>query len=184
MSPRSAPRSAEAVREILILRPDNLGDVVLFSGALRHIRARFPGARITLCVRDYARDLVSLSPSVDRVISWDSLHRPLLGALPRFRGRGRLESALRFALHRLQIRPDFLLLPVRSPTAAMHRVARASGARERVAIAGDEANAPGDERGYDRLLHLGPERSRDHDFTVTRDFLALLGIEATVADLA
>ena len=176
------------MKSILILRPDNLGDVVLFSGALRHLRARFPGAEITLCVREYVRDLVALCPHVDRVVTWEALHAPLLGAVPRFRGRGRLEAALRFARHRVGLRPDLLLLPVRSPTAEMHRVARAAGARRRFAIAGDysnlaEAESRRAESGYDGLLRLSPGRYGEHDFAVTRDFLALLGIEVSVDEL-
>ncbi|MBD0320104.1 MAG: hypothetical protein ICV87_07220, partial [Gemmatimonadetes bacterium] len=83
------------------------------------------------------RDLVALCPHVDRVVTWEELHAPVLDGLPRFRGRGRMEAALRFARHRVRHRPDLLLLPVRSATAEMHPVARAVGARARYAVAGD-----------------------------------------------
>ena len=176
------------VRSVLLLRPDNLGDVVLFSGALRHLRVRYPRAEITLCVRRYVRDLVALCPHVDRVLDWEELHEPLLGALPDFPGRGRLDAALRFALHRLRLRPDLLLVPVRSPTDGIHQVAWAAGARWRFAVAGDGSNA-GEawarraERRHDRVLRLDPARRADHDFRVTRDFLALLGIDVALEDL-
>lgn len=190
MSRRSARRSPDPgrVRSVLVLRPDNLGDVVLFSGALRHLRARFPRAEITLCVRRYARGLVELCPHVDRVLDWEDLHRPLLGALPAFPGRGRLDAALRFALLRLRLRPDLLLVPVRSPTDGIHQVAWAAGAGARFAVAGDDSNAGGAwtrraSRVHDAVLRLDPARRGDHDLRVTRDFLALLGIDAADAEL-
>ncbi|MET0396572.1 MAG: glycosyltransferase family 9 protein [Longimicrobiaceae bacterium] len=190
MSQRSARRSPDPaeVRSVLVLRPDNLGDVVLFSGALRHLRARFPRAEITLCVRRYVRELVELCPHVDRVLDWEDLHEPLLGALPAFPGRGSLDALLRFARLRLRLRPDLLLVPVRSPTDGIHQVAWAAGARARFAVAGDDSNA-GEAwtrratRGYDGVLRLDPARRGDHDLRVTRDFLALLGIGAGLDEL-
>ncbi|HEX8273656.1 MAG TPA: glycosyltransferase family 9 protein [Longimicrobiaceae bacterium] len=186
-SARRSPDPAE-VRSVLVLRPDNLGDVVLFSGALRHLRARFPRARVTLCVRRYVRDLVALCPHVDRVLDWEALHEPLLDGLPRFPGRGKLDAALRFARLRLRLRPDLLLVPVRSPTDGIHQVAWAAGARRRFAVAGDDSNAGGAwarraERRHDRVLRLDPGRGADHDLRVTRDFLALLGIDAAPEEL-
>ncbi|MGO9566312.1 MAG: glycosyltransferase family 9 protein, partial [Desulfomonilaceae bacterium] len=43
-------------KSILIVRPDNLGDVVLFSGALRAIREKWAASRITICVKRFVTD--------------------------------------------------------------------------------------------------------------------------------
>ena len=64
---RSAPE------RLFILRPDHLGDLILFSGALRVIRARWPTTHITLCVRSYGLELFSACPHIDRLFSYDQL---------------------------------------------------------------------------------------------------------------
>ena len=69
--PDIAVSSSNRHRSVLVLRPDNLGDVVLFSGALRHIRVLYPQAKITLCVKSYVRNLVVLCPYVDEVIEYE-----------------------------------------------------------------------------------------------------------------
>ncbi|HEX7241681.1 MAG TPA: glycosyltransferase family 9 protein, partial [Longimicrobiaceae bacterium] len=72
--------------------------------------------------------------------------------------------------------------------AEMHPVARAVRAGARYGIAGDFSNLPEAESRraegiYDGLLRLGPERYGDHDFAVTRDFLRMLGIDASADEL-
>ena len=58
-----------AMSKILIFRPDNIGDVVLFTGALKHLRKKFPDAYITLAVLEHAVNLVEVCPYVDKCIS-------------------------------------------------------------------------------------------------------------------
>ena len=111
------------INRVFILRPDNLGDLVLFSGALPHIRAHYPQAEITLCVKRYLRNLLELCPHVDRLLCWeDALYnltgRPTLTLdwLPEIRGRWRLQTWLRALTRhamRLRYRTDVLLLPAR-----------------------------------------------------------------------
>jgi len=55
-------------KKILILRPDNIGDVLLFTGALRHIRNLYPRAHITLAVQAHIVNLVELCPYVDACV--------------------------------------------------------------------------------------------------------------------
>ncbi len=61
-----------ADKSILIARPDNLGDVVLFSGALRLIKQAWPGAHVTICVKDSVSSYLELCPYVDSVITWEN----------------------------------------------------------------------------------------------------------------
>lgn len=188
-SPRSSAEPPRArVRRVLVLRPDNLGDVVLFSGALRHLRALYPGAEITLCVRAYVVPFVERSPHVDRVVSWEELYSPLPRWVPHLRGRGPLEALARRALVRLRHRPDVVLVPVRSPSESMHRVVRVSGARESYGIAGDlNAQTAGQDRAadavYTRRLRVARERVDEHELSTTRDFLAMLGAEVRPGEL-
>ena len=62
-----------APRRILIIRPDHLGDLILFSGGLRHIRNKWPSARITLCVRSYGMELFANCPFIDKLQPYESL---------------------------------------------------------------------------------------------------------------
>ena len=56
------------VRELLVLRPGGLRDVVRAVPALRHLRAAFPDARISVAAHRHASDLLRDCPSVDRVL--------------------------------------------------------------------------------------------------------------------
>lgn len=177
---------------VWILRPDNLGDVVLFSGALRHIRAHYPQAEITLCVKEYVQNLVGLCPYVDRIVSWEDIlrdmHYPFLSWLPAVRGRERLEYCLQRILMKLKYRADVLLLPVRSPTPLMHTLAKAMWADEKYGIGGDLCNqsAADDQRAapiYTDRLRLPPERQRENELTVTRDYMRFIGMEVGLNNL-
>jgi ADP-heptose:LPS heptosyltransferase len=54
---------------ILVVKLDNLGDVVLLSPFLRELRRNTPQAKITLLVQQPADELVKLCPHVDHVVS-------------------------------------------------------------------------------------------------------------------
>jgi ADP-heptose:LPS heptosyltransferase len=51
---------------IAIFQALNLGDLLCATPALRAVRRRFPDAHVTLIGREWARDLISRLPSVDR----------------------------------------------------------------------------------------------------------------------
>jgi len=56
------------VRNVLIVRTDRLGDVLLTTPVSTAIRQAIPGARITWLVRPYAAPLLDHNPAVDQVI--------------------------------------------------------------------------------------------------------------------
>ncbi|MGB2879465.1 MAG: lipopolysaccharide heptosyltransferase II [Candidatus Omnitrophota bacterium] len=58
-------------KKILITRTDRLGDVVLSTPVIRHMRKLFPGAHIAFMVRPENRDLVANNPHLDEVILYD-----------------------------------------------------------------------------------------------------------------
>ena len=62
-----------AGKKVLILRPDSIGDVVLFSGCLRHIRKLYPDAKITLAVKEHIINLVRLCPDVDEILPYQRM---------------------------------------------------------------------------------------------------------------
>jgi len=73
------------INRILILRLDNIGDVVMMTPFFRELRGLFPHAHITLLVRPVAYNLVELCPYVDKVLAFD--HK-----------KGRRIFALKFAI--------------------------------------------------------------------------------------
>lgn len=63
------PQWANA-RNILVMRLDNIGDVLMTSPALRAIKQNLPEARVTLMASPGGAQAVSLLPWIDDVISW------------------------------------------------------------------------------------------------------------------
>lgn len=180
-------RDASSYRSVLLLRPDNLGDVVLFTGALRHLRSRFPGALITMCVKAYVRELLALCPYIDRLITWEDLGRPYLDWLPGHFREGRFGLWLR-SKAAARHSADLLLAPVRSPDKSLHAVARGVRANERFGITGDLSNQTLDDaklaaEHYTDQLQVAPERRWVHELEITRDFLRALDIEVTLDDI-
>ena len=64
-------KNSAGVENILIVRLDGIGDVILTSGFLREVRKNFPKARITLLVSSDTRSVVELCPYVNEILSLD-----------------------------------------------------------------------------------------------------------------
>jgi lipopolysaccharide heptosyltransferase II len=60
-----------AVRRILVIRLDLLGDLIFSLPAVRALRATYPRAELTLLTLPYTQPLVELVPEVDRVLTLD-----------------------------------------------------------------------------------------------------------------
>lgn len=71
MRGRSGAPALSAVRSILAVRLDLMGDLVFTLPALRALRGRAPEARLTVLVLPYAADLLMGLPFVDRVVTVD-----------------------------------------------------------------------------------------------------------------
>src|SRR6266545_7976791 len=57
------------VHNVLVLRPDGIGDVVMTGPFLRELRSALPYSRITLVVAPRALNFVETCPYVDRVLT-------------------------------------------------------------------------------------------------------------------
>jgi len=169
-------------RNILILRPDHLGDLILFSGALRHIRKHWPEAHITLCVRSFGMKLFAHCPYVDRLQAYEPLiplgkiNWPLC-----FPGRW-LRSLL------TTIAPswsyDLAILPLAAPWVNHHRILQCLPVRERVGICGNTENqtALDEERyrgAYSRKMDSEGLSWNSLELETNRLFLEFLGITVT-----
>lgn len=68
-------------QNILVVRTDRIGDLVLTTPALKALRAAYPSAKISVLVSEHNRDLVDGNPSIDEVLVDDRKgeHRGALG---------------------------------------------------------------------------------------------------------
>lgn len=57
-------------RNVLVIRPDNLGDLLMSSPAIRALKETF-GCRITVLTSSAATGIARLIPSIDKVITYD-----------------------------------------------------------------------------------------------------------------
>lgn len=82
-------------KRILVIRPDEIGDVVLTGPFLRALRQAAPQAHISLLVKEECRELVALCPHVDAVRSLPFSARWTAGRwLDLLIAAGRLKAAL------------------------------------------------------------------------------------------
>jgi len=179
-----------AIRNVLILRPDNLGDIILFAGMLRHIRGFYPRAKLTLFVKESNLNLLSICPYIDRLAEWERLSSLPLSWLPEFRGKYRLNSIVRQLLNK-KYKTDMLLLPVRSPTDGifgMHDIVSSIPASEKIGIAGDYCNQTFEEDKkadglYSKRMRLKNCQQKSHEFEINSDFLNFLGVNIDNLDI-
>ncbi len=71
-----------AARNILAVRLDNVGDVVLLGPALRAIKETLPQARLTLLASPAGATAAPLLPWIDEVISWRAIWQDVGGKMP------------------------------------------------------------------------------------------------------
>lgn len=126
---RLGHHTAEASKALLLVRTDQIGDFVLFTPGLRHIRQASPGHRITLVVNEQACDLALTCPYVDEVIPCNvrRYRRNLLYRIAFLRKLQRRGFAI--AVH-----------PVSARTPEGDEITCCSGAAERIGVLGDLNN--------------------------------------------
>src|SRR5690606_29321977 len=64
-------------RRLLIVRADNIGDIVMAGPALRALREALPSARLTLLASPAGAEAAALLPWLDDVIAWRVLWQDL-----------------------------------------------------------------------------------------------------------
>lgn len=76
------PEGWEHVQRVLVIRLDNIGDIVLLSPSLRALREALPMAEITLMVSPAGSTVAPLLPWVDDIIVHRAVWQDLSGAIP------------------------------------------------------------------------------------------------------
>jgi ADP-heptose:LPS heptosyltransferase len=123
----AAPLERAQLRDVLVLRLDRIGDVLMSLPALASLRAELPHARIRLAVGAWSAEIAKSAP-VDEVLVWSApwVGRPAEGA-ERFAALARKAYALRR-------QPPDLALDLQGDVRASILM-RLSGARVRVGYA-------------------------------------------------
>ena len=167
------PINPNNVERVLVVRPDEIGDVILTTPFLRELRRNLPDARITLLVRPAIRNLVELCPYVDEVLTYEP-------AVSRYwRPIQATSRALRLAREHLwKGRYDLAIAPrwdVDSYYGSM--VTFLSGARQRLGYSEqvtEEKNRLN--AGLDRLFtHVIDGGGRKHEVEKNLDLIASMG---------
>ena len=185
-----APLEAAAVREVLVLRLDRIGDVLMSLPALHDLRAALPGARIRLAVGRWSEPIARSAP-VDDVLVWSApwVGRAAEGAdkLLALAGRARGLRGVQLDLA-LDLQGDVRANVLMALTGARRRAgyANTGGAwlltdvipldetvswveQNRLAVAQVVGRAPGQGR---------PDALNDADRAFARELFTRLGLEA------
>ncbi len=84
-----------SMKNILVIRRDNIGDMVCTTPLLEGLKQVFPEAKLTLLVNKVAEDVVRHNPHVDRLFVYkkakhrskhENGYRPLLAAIEDYAG--------------------------------------------------------------------------------------------------
>jgi len=171
----------ERVRNVLIVRLDEIGDMVLTSPLLRHVRHAMPKAWIALVTKPGVSNLLGRCPYIDELLTFDAGSPGLL------RGPRLMRRALEFARTNLWYRNyDLAILPrLDADFSAAAFVAYFSGAPWRI---GFSEHATEDKhrsnRGYDRLLtHVVDAGDTRHEVERSIQLARQLGIDAEDSQL-
>ena len=121
-------------RRILIVRLSAIGDVVMASGLIPALRARFPEAHIAWLAEPAVRDLLAANPRLDEVILWP---RAEWQRLWRERRYGELVRAILSFVRELRARRFDLVLDLQGLLKS-GLWAWLSGARQRIGIGSRE----------------------------------------------
>src|SRR5690606_20181131 len=76
-------------RNILVVRLDNIGDVVMLGPALRAVKEALPESSLTLLASPAGAQAAPLMPWIDAVIEWRPVWQDVGGHMPHDPGRER-----------------------------------------------------------------------------------------------
>ena len=68
---RAGQPESPAPRRLLLIRPDHLGEVLWLTPALHGLRARFPGAQITVAIGPWSKPILANNRDYDALLTFD-----------------------------------------------------------------------------------------------------------------
>ncbi len=157
------------IREIIWLRPDSIGDAILSSSMLPHIRNAYDGARITVFCQEHIAELYEACPDVASIITFN-------------KERAYSDETYRVKIlsHLKAVNADLLLNSVYSREPLTDYFALGCGAQQSIVIDGDLSNLTADLHESHTKLYsevLPSSSARKNELSRHRDFLDGLGIK-------
>jgi len=171
---RVSPFAAAEVRRILVVRKDNIGDVLCTTPALRALRRSFPDAHLAILVAEHCRAAVAGNPDVDEVLTYTKMkHRSGLWGLSAFAGLARVIRALRAR------RFDLAIVMGRPASRSSAWLAYATGAPWRLGYRSPALHP------FPFFLNLGrePGGPLSHEVDSCLNLLAAIGVPAAGREL-
>lgn len=135
-----------AAPRILILRRDNIGDLVCTTPLIAALRGQLPGAWIGALVNTYNAEVLARNTLLDEVLVYEKMKHRRKGALALFKERLKLLSSIRGR------RLDAVLVP--APSAQSLKLANSLGARKVVVARPD---LPAEMHEVERSFETGRE---------------------------
>lgn len=117
------------IKRILVIRRDNIGDLVCTLPMIRRLHERFPDAWIGALVTSYNAEVLYDSPDLDAVYRYTKAKHLAHGES----AIGAMWSRLKLLWHLRQQKIDLVLLPAGGTQASARRMAKLVGARRVVA---------------------------------------------------
>jgi glycosyltransferase involved in cell wall biosynthesis/ADP-heptose:LPS heptosyltransferase/radical SAM superfamily enzyme YgiQ (UPF0313 family)/predicted O-methyltransferase YrrM/2-polyprenyl-3-methyl-5-hydroxy-6-metoxy-1,4-benzoquinol methylase len=158
---RYAAKDRKAIENVLIVRPDAIGDFVIFSSILPSFRTLHPEARISILLENTVAQLAQNCPYIDEIITFKE-------------SQIRDAQYLAEVLAQLQSRHfDIAYHPVYSRSEIGDLLTLQSGAAKKVTFSGDCSNMPAqlksnNDKNYDMLIPSAPgvllETQRNREF--------------------
>ena len=136
VSSKQLAQATDNPRKVLIIRPDAIGDFIIFSPSLRYFKKLYPDARIHILVQDRIAELAQSCPYVDEIITFESRDKILNDK----------EYAGQIVRRLQEYKFDVLINPVYSRDKVGEFLALNSGARELIASIGDDSNISMEQR--------------------------------------
>src|SRR3954468_1586595 len=137
-------RAQERTPGILILRRDNIGDLVCTTPLIDALRTRYPRAWIGALVNTYNAGVLDRNPALDAVLAYEKLKHRRTGLLKNVFDTVKTLAKLRIA------QLDYVLVPLGTPQA----LKLAAALKPRRVIAGDAAYS-GTRHEVERAFALG-----------------------------
>ena len=150
------------VKNILVVRLDGIGDMILTSGFLRELRRNFPCARITLVVSPIMFPIVEMCPYVNEVLVFDknSMDRRFFATV---------KSIADFCRENFWHKKfSFAFLPQWGDNFAALLIAWLSGARERIGYGASTVNL--------WLNNMYPDDEARDNFLLTKNVISPLSV--------
>ena len=177
-------KGSPKAKSILLLRPDAIGDSILFSGTLKWYRKLYEGWTITLAVQEINIPLLENCPYVDRLIDFKTLSFLKTGPDLYSRGISRIRKVSMIFTKIFRPRFDLIVCPARSVTPESLWIVQHTRGNERIGIVGCPSNFgllmnDKKKKVFDRYFSLTDEKIWQHEFDTHIDFLRYLGSDVS-----